>query len=483
MNNGIAKKLRLLSYKDLIILLIPFIIFIGYLYVYNPGIARLDSFTHLHQIATGHFNTWHPFFYTFIEMMCLKIYPNTKGIAILQISVFCIIWMVICNYFRNENSKNKIDKEFIFQVIFTLMICLIPFNPISSITFLKDTLFSYFLLFICFLIKVLLDKKGDVSLFFIVIFSLTLAFAAQLRPNGTILILILLVLLFVYLWHSHKNKKLPISIISLTVLFIVLILSLNIVYDVENNDKDAVSAKIMHMLVDYELNLDMDSADKSLISEVIINDTKSKQDYVLESSDLIYKLTNHTSYDDNKLEIIGMAIKYSIKNPYHFLQYIFHSSPMVWHIAQQDEWGGHAYATNTDYSRERFYRANTPPLENYDNITPKNSETKWYKDIDSFVMGFATDNLKDTLFNNPAFYMYLSFILIGAIYLLTKSKDIFLMYLPNFLNIVILFLSTPAQQYRYLYPNLLVFYLLVIMLVSIITKRKSNENTISSNSS
>ena len=55
-----------LSYKDLIIFLIPFTIFMVYLYIFNPGILRPDTFNQFHQIATSTFGNWHPFFYIFI---------------------------------------------------------------------------------------------------------------------------------------------------------------------------------------------------------------------------------------------------------------------------------------------------------------------------------------------------------------------------------------------------------------------------------
>lgn len=93
--------------------------------------------------------------------------------------------------------------------------------------------------------------------------------------------------------------------------------------------------------------------------------------------------------------------------------------------------------------------------------------------IDYFVNdGIKNNVVLNTLFNSPALYMYLSFILIGAIFLLTKSKDIFMVYLPNVINIILIFLSTPTQDVRYLYPNFLMFYLLVMILLSILIKSK-----------
>lgn len=169
----------------------PFIIFMYYLYIFDPGILTFDSYHQIHQIASNDFDNWHPFFHTFIEMLCLKIYANPKSVCILQILTFSTIWMVICKYHRNEEET----KNFIFQFIITLIISIIPINAIFSITLWKDILFSYLVLFLCFLIEVLIDKNNDLSYLFMIILSLTMAFVCQLRPNGLIIVSAVLIIL------------------------------------------------------------------------------------------------------------------------------------------------------------------------------------------------------------------------------------------------------------------------------------------------
>ena len=89
--NDIFYYVKKLNYKDLIIFLIPFITFLYYLKVYDPGVLSFDSYYQLHQIATNHFNNWHPFFHTFIEMLCLKIYESPISICVLQILTFSFV--------------------------------------------------------------------------------------------------------------------------------------------------------------------------------------------------------------------------------------------------------------------------------------------------------------------------------------------------------------------------------------------------------
>lgn len=138
MDNVNINSIKKLNYKDLIIFLIPFFIFIYYLHVYEPGILSVDSYNQLHQIATGEFSNWHPFFHTFIEMLCIKLYANPVSVGILQILTFSTIWMVICKYFRNDETES--NTVFILQALITLIISLIPINALYSITLERHTI-------------------------------------------------------------------------------------------------------------------------------------------------------------------------------------------------------------------------------------------------------------------------------------------------------------------------------------------------------
>ena len=95
---------------------------------------------------------------------------------------------------------------------------------------------------------------------------------------------------------------------------------------------------------------------------------------------------------------------------------------------------------NTEKSKLDYYSTkNITPIASYENVVMKNKGTEPYEQLNSFVNKIGENKITDTLFDSPALYMYLSFILIGGIYLLTKSKDIFIVYLPNMLNILIVF--------------------------------------------
>ena len=481
-NLGNALQKSKWTYKDLIIFSIPFLIFLFYLNIYNPGILTYDSFNQMHQIASNEFTNWHPFFHTFIEMLCLKIYPSPISIAILQILVFSTMWTIICNYTRvNDTSNKKFDKEFILQIIFTLFISIIPINAVYSITLWKDILFSYFLMFLCFLIKVTIDKKGHLDYKFVISLSLVMAFVAHLRSNGLLFIGIVLIALCIYIYKKNKPQKLYISIPTLTIIFILLIASLNIVYDVEDNQKDALFAKTAHLLSYDDLNLNLDASDKKIIHEMI-NESSIKNDFNETWSDPIYRASNGQVFAENKGTYLGIAIKYAVKYPVSFITYLFESSPIVWDITRDSDWAGKIIDTDTNGGNKMFYRSGVNvPLTSYDNATSINFGTTEYNMLESFVE-YTQENVElDTLLNSPAFYMYLAIIMMLAIAILTKSRSIYLVYLPNFLNIMTVFFSTPVQANRYLYSNLLVLYLLVIILISAIFTYKKKDETNSQN--
>ncbi len=457
--------------KDLIIFMIPVVIFLFYLYVYNPGILTVDSYSQLHQIATKQYTNWHPFFHTLIEKACIKIYPSPISVCVLQILTFSTMWTIICRTFRDNDAG--FDKIFIIQAAITLVISLIPINALYSITLWKDILFSYFMMFLVFMIYQLLTKKCNVSYAFAIILSIVMAFVAQLRPNGIFIILIILVILAIYLYRNNKDKKLYLIVPALTIILILMIASLNVAFDVEDNQKDAVFTKVSHMLADYDMNLDISKDDRTMI-HYLIDESSIKSKYQPTYSDPIWGAANEQVYKHNKATYIGMAIGYSLSNPGHFLKYIASSSPIVWDITRDANWVGTVYKTDINNANRFFYSDNVTPASKYDGMMARHPGSPEYAVLNKFAYDVKDNTLTDTLFDSPALYMYLAIILMVAIHVLTRSKDIYVAYIPNLLNIILVLFSTPIQDNRYLYPNLLVAYLLIIILIWAFENRNSN---------
>lgn len=472
LKSEIITETQKLNKRDLIIFLIPFAIFSVYLAVYNPGILTIDSFNQLHQIATGQFTTWHPFFYTFIEMICLKIYASPITVGVLQILTFSTIWMIICKYHRNDNEKSDL---FTIQIIITLAISLIPINAIYAITLWKDVLFSYSILFLCFLIKVMLDRQGKLDYWIVIPMAVSMAFIAGLRHNGIFIVIITLIALVIYLYKKDESSKMHIALPAITVILILMIASLNLAYDVEDTQRDALYVKTAHMLAEYDLHVDIDEADRTLIHD-LIDESKLNTSYSIYYADPISWISNEQVFDSNAGTYLGLAFKYSIQNPMRALFYIFKSSDIVWDITRDADWTGQPYyitgdGANVQNAKEKYFTSiNATPTEGYEDVTDTNQGSGAYSLLNAFVNAARGDLVLGTLFNSPALYMYLAIILMILINVITKSRDIYLLYLPNFINILVIFASTPVQDNRFLYANLLVCYLLIIIVAGLLVK-------------
>ncbi|WP_407423350.1 hypothetical protein [Methanobrevibacter sp.] len=387
------------NYRDLLIFMIPLLIFIIYFNIYYPGILTLESFSQLHQIATNEFTNQYPFFHTFIEMICLKIFGNPSAIAILQILVFSAMWTLICKHHRDDNAQNS--NVFFIQAIITLVICLIPINAIYSITLWNDILFCYFLMFLCFLVKVMIDKQGNVGLKYVILLALTMAFVAHLKTGGIYVVIPTLIILSAYMFRKKPySKNMCLLLPALTIILILAIACLNFAYNVEDTQQG-------------------------------------------------YKL--HSNLND---------------------------AAIVWNIVRDADWTGEVYyinekGSNIEHTKDKYFTSiNSTPKEGYEDLSDVNHGSDKYKALNSLVNAARTKQVMDTLFNSPALYMYLAIILLVLMQIMFKTKEMYLVYLPNLFNIIIVFLTIPVQENRYLYANQLVFYLLVIMFISFLLNPK-----------
>lgn len=119
-----------------------------------------------------------------------------------------------------------------------------------------------------------------------------------------------------------------------------------------------------------------------------------------------------------------------------------------------------------------FTSINEKPTKEYESATSVNYGNSKYNLLNPFVSATHKNILLDILFNNPIVYFVLAIILLAFIFINTNSKELFLIYVPSFLNMVIVFITSQSQIS--LYSNLLVCYLIIIILIGILFKQKLN---------
>lgn len=365
------------NHRDLLIFILPVLIFgFIYLFAFNPGVLTIASYSQLHQIAADKLTAAYPVFYTYLVMISLKFTNSIFLLGIIQILIFSSIWTLICKYHRDDSSKSS--NEFTIQFIITTIICLIPINAIYSITLSSNILFSYSILFLCFLIKVMIDTDGQINLNFSILLGITLAIMSGLNNYGIIIALISLIVILYYLYRKNTTENKLITLVGLTIICMLFVGSLNLIYDVKGSDYDA-----------YTQN---------------------------------YNIPMNDAFDDG---------------------------------------------INLEGARNEFLSStNSEPIKSYENTISLNTEGFNYNLLDSFANLFRNSFILGGLFDNPIVYLALSIVLLALINFITPSEEIYLLYLPPFLNIIINFFTGQNN----IYSNLLVFYLILIIFISICFK-------------
>lgn len=373
-SNGTLK----FNYKDLIIFILPLLIFSLYLFMYNPGVLTAASFSQLHQIATGQFTTSTPILHTLLVMLFIKIFKTPLFIGAFQILIFAAIWTIICKYHRDDSTKNS---QYFVQFILTLIICLIPINAVYSVTLSSNVLFSYSVLFLSFLIKVMIDKNGEISSKLIILMALTMAIMSGLNSYGIIIAVICLIAIAYYLLSRNISRNTVVSFVGIAVVLLLFVGSLNFIFDIQP-------------------------------------DTANIQ-------------TNDAFEEEINLE----------------------------------------------NAKTQFFSAiNDNPQAEYESLSQVNIRHGNYESVDSYVGLFRENFILNGLFNNPILYMIFSIALLVLISFIVKSNDIYLVYLAPLANSIIMLII----EQNNLYSNLLVFYLILIIFISLCFKLNLRPNDFNS---
>lgn len=405
-----------------------------------------DSFNQLSQISSGQYNNWHPFLHTYIEKICLIIWHNPASVCLLQITIFSLIWMAICKY----NRKSKTKREFFLQIFLTFLIVINPINSIYSITLWKDVLFSYLFLLFSFLIEILIDKRFEISNKSIIFLVVIGAVISKLRHNGFIAIFLFLIFLCIIFWKKKNKKAFKLVIISY-IFSLLLFYGIEVIYNVTQVKSTFLNVKVMHAIAYYDsVNL-LESDDLNIVSNVI--EIKDMQDSYNKyySDDLSYKI-NMQNFEKYKSDLFKIFFNQSINHPIAFAKYVLNSSNMIWDIVRPNNAVGNILLLNLDAPNNEF------------NISHINREKEIYQKAHDFILNSLNNKFTQTVLYSGALYFYLSIIVIFLIIKNNKNFKYIIVLVPNIINIIIVAASTPIQDIRYIYPNFLLFYLLLIIL-------------------
>lgn len=457
---------RLLNkyWKDVVIFCIPFLIFILVLLMYYPGIIPYDGNNQWQQVQNQMISNAHPFFSTYFMLLLSKIWNNPLIVILFQILVFSFSWMYMCNQTRN-------DKNFKWQVIYSVFVSFLPIICIYSITLWKDVLYSYYLMILAFLTyKIGAKQNFKIKISQFIVLAILLILIFSYRHNGMIVVCFyLLFISFLYFKYNKEKRK---NIILLYLVFIVLlgIISVPKTYylnksNKSENDTDEKSESIINHYItwifgEYLRDGIVSKKDKKFLNN--ISNVKTWGDvysgYLI--NDSFVKNSYNNSYilkHENKYR--QMFVKYTIKRPDEFIKHYLRSDSLLLSPISIEKGYVYVFPFNSGerYSFDGMINSKIPSLEkvytNFINVTMK----------------------------TPLKYLYQpAIILFGVliIILILKRKNIhnvYLLAISMILNTVSLLPINLAQDLRYVYINYLTLFVLGLILLENNYLRKNKD--------
>lgn len=447
---------------NIIIFIIPFIALLTMLMIYYPGIYNFDVYEQLRQITQSDYNSAHPFISTLYLYIFHGIIKFKAALPIFQILWFSTLWMLICKYNRKTDNK----KTIIMQILLTLFISINPLFLTTIISNNKDTLFMLIFITICYILEKIFDNKFKVNNKEYILLAFFLILFQNIRHNGyyvnLVFIPVFLILMVKTLFKDNK-KAIIVFCISLVCFNIAFKIPAKL-FKVVSNDETSVGVGTMKALqlegYLYNNKILTDKEVKTL-SKYIDMKSLSEVSYNYTFMDPIMGVKKTKYYKKHDMDFVKDSIKIALNHKKSSIKFYLISCPIVWRpVLPEGSMTNYIWIWNDMPNKPKGY-----------DFTNKNS--KMFKFINTKLTKSTSHKLFVAIFYSPATYMYIALaLLIYMIYRNRKYKWTIVIALFNMINVLLISLSIPVQDTRYLINNFGLAYILCAIALGII----SNEN-------
>ena len=430
-NNNTNKK------KILIYALPSIIIWCFFLIAFFPGVMTADSLNQWTQMVSGDLWDSNPVIHTLLIYLITRIWYSPAAVAFVQIITLSLIWGYCMYRFDLMGVNSKI------LYLITFIFALNPVNCIFSITLWKDILYSGFiLLFTMNIINILVDKnwikfRKSKCIFFISALGVIL-----LRHNG-ILPFVITMFLLIYIFRK-ESKFYLISFISICMLFVLIKGPFYKLLNVHSASSSEVFGIPEQQIAAVIKNKGYLTNNQKKYIEKIMPLKNWAENYMPGNVDYIKfnKNFNSNVIVNDKYSFIKTWFEICAQNPKITLVAYCHQTAIAWSIKGYTNWGSRIIDSNNLGLKQTVLSNSLTKFANkYLNLSQK-------KYLSQFLW-------------RPAFYMYF-ILLLGFVSILRNNKKSFIVLCPILLNFLTIMLATPAQDFRYLYSNTLVYLVIII---------------------
>ncbi len=428
-------------FKHVLILLVFQIVVLGvYMAALNPGNMSYDTFNQVSQTAgLVPYNTWHPIGHTLFIGLLLKIWPNLAVVTIFQILFFAFV----TSRFYGTLIRNRVRLPLVYFL--AMVITLAPNTGVNVVTQWKDIPYTAALLWGTNILLLMCLSAGYFSkkrhgLEFCVC---TLAICL-FRHNGVLTFLLMLVLGMVYVIR-YGNKKGRINFAVSSVLILAVVFLVNVLIparlDANPNPPGMKLRGIYQGLgsvyyAGLETALDEKTRD---IVESVATPEQLKEYYDPYFADIY---SSNIPRFLNKLSSVstGEALRSYLsalgRCPNIVVGDKFNLAVTMWSVTQDPFSYNNNYTTAIEPEMQSVFG-----VKRHENLL-----TDW-------VEGYAAITnklyLSNTFIWRPGFWLALSFILLLEL-AIDRDRRVWL-YIPILSNGLAVFLTMPAQDYRYLW--------------------------------
>jgi hypothetical protein len=414
-----------------------------YLLAFFPGAMTRDSIVQWNEAHTGEFNDWHPVMYTLFIKLVTQIWDSPAMVGLSQIIIISLIF----GYCMFQFEKTGAKKFILWLVAFVFAVS--PINGIYSVTIWKDIFYSAFIL-----------------LFSVTVFNLVVTNGNWLKHNGNMLIFLIAALGVVFFRHNGF----PVFIVMMLILLIVfrrqfkrLVLLSCLVVCLHY----IVTGPIFHYLkvVPSDPNEAL-SIPTQQIANVIVNEGEITEEqanylnkilplplwkqyykpYITDPIKFSEEYNRKAIFPDHFSTYLQTWIDICLQNPKLVIEAFFKQTSLVWQMNQPEDGYTATFVTSVSHGDEYG-------ITNKIIFEPLTLLVKKYLTI--------CDTMLKPLIWRPANYTFLIILFTFVAFLRNDWKS-WLLPLTVLFNTGTVLIALPAQDFRYLYSNTLLLYIVFL---------------------
>lgn len=408
-----------------------------------PGIYSVDSLSQLKQaMGLVRYNDWHPVGHTlFFFAIPYKLTGSIFAVTIAQLGLYTFTW----TYLFSNLEAMGLRRRWLLPV--NILLAFIPTNLFLSVSMWKDIPFTCVSV-IATVLLIRLWRSGGETLgrkTFQWGLGVCLGFMAILRHNGPILVPIILACLFIVYRKRWKQMLIPAGAVLL--LFLGVRLVAFGILDAKPNHPSIPYRWFTQIAAGILVQGGEVTPEEKAALEKMMPIDKWKEYYDPYLNDTLMNVPGKNRFEllaEHRGEIVPAAITMALRNPVKALRAELQITELTWRVIPLGPVNVTGYKNRLDEFDMQI-----------------DQESALFLALKNALETVRSYKGLQILFARQALYFFLTLCLLGLAFV-RRRKAVWLCFLPVLLNVMSMWVSMPAQDYRYVWLTVFAFPLLLL---------------------